>query len=121
MPRSVANFCGVILGELFWLVVPKRRKTMATKNIMRCLGTDEKTAFAIAKKSVTRFGIMATEVLRFPVMKAHLDDYVIYVGKEHIESAHGLKRGGVAVTAHSGNWELLGAAFAGLADTYSRR
>ena len=114
LPQWAAELIGKLLGSLFCLVVHKRRKLLDKNNIMRCLNVDEETAQLIAKKSVTRFGIMAVEVMRFPVMKKHIDDYIIFIGKEHIESAHKLGRGGVAITSHSGNWELLGAAFANL-------
>ena len=115
LPRSAAEFIGVILGEIFWLVVPKRRKTMARKNIMRCLNVGEDEARRVAKKSVTRFGIMAIEVLRFPVMKKNLADYILFVNEENIPASMRYEgKGGVAITSHSGNWELLGAALASL-------
>ncbi len=115
MPRRLAEFIGVVLGELFWIVLPKRRKVMAHKNIVRCLGVDDGEARRIAKQSVTRFGIMAVEVLRFPVMKKHLADYIIFTGAENIPASMRYEgKGGVAVTSHSGNWELLGAALASL-------
>ena len=84
LPQGASMAIGKFLGELFWLVVPKRRKEMAKKNIVRCLETDEKTAEKIAKKSVTRFGTMIAEVLRFPIMKDRLSDFLVFSGKENI-------------------------------------
>ena len=114
LPQGASMAIGKFLGELFWLVVPKRRKEMAKKNIVRCLETDEKTAEKIAKKSVTRFGTMIAEVLRFPIMKDRLSDFLVFSGKENIPSGVTTGLGSVSVTTHSGNWELLGAALSSL-------
>lgn len=112
MPRALAEFIGKILGEIFWLVVPKKRKKMACENIMRCLKTDEAEAMRIAKKSSVRFGPMAVEVLRFPVIKKNIDEYVTITGMEYVQEAIDRKKGGVFISAHSGNWELLGGSLA---------
>ena len=112
MPRSLAEGIGCALGELFWLVLPKRRKNLAVDNIMRCLETNEKEAVRIAKKSSVRFGPMITEVLRFPVIKDNIADYVTITGKEYLDEAFAKGKGVVMPTSHSGNWELLGGALA---------
>ena len=112
MPRPLAEITGKILGEFFWLVLPKKRKTLAVNNIIRCLKTDEETARRIAKKSATRFGPMTVEVMRFPIIKNRIDEYVTYVGTENLEAIDFTKKGAAFFTSHCGNWELLGGALA---------
>ena len=112
LPQSFCLYLGELLGQLTWLLVPARRKRMAIDNVKKCLALTEDEAARIAKKSWTRFGYMIIEVLRFPVMKNHMTDYVRIEGREHMEKALKLGRGGIIATAHSGNWELLGGALA---------
>jgi len=112
LPTGICRFLGAILGELTWLVVPSRRKKMAKDNVKRSLQVTEEEAARIAKKSWTRFGYMIIEVLRFPEIKDHITDYVRIEGKENMEKALMLGKGGIIATAHSGNWELLGGALA---------
>lgn len=50
LPAGVVRFIGKILGELTWLVVPKKRKKMAQRNIQRCLNVSSKEANRIAKR-----------------------------------------------------------------------
>ena len=110
LPASVARFIGKILGELTWIVVPKKRKQMAIHNIERCLKVSTDKAEQIAKKSWTRFGPMIMEVLRFKVICKNIDKYVTIKGEENIKKAMFYGNGGVIATAHSGNWEIIGAA-----------
>jgi KDO2-lipid IV(A) lauroyltransferase len=110
-----AGFCrrlGDLLGALTWPIVPQKRKRLATDQIQFCLKVSGQEAERIAKKSWTRFGSMFIEVMRFPVMKDHIEKYVKIEGRENIEKGLALGCGGIIATAHSGNWELLGAALA---------
>ena len=111
LPRSVAELLGKGLGVVGWQFVPGWRKDMARENIMLCLGVDESEADRIARESMVRFGPMLMEVLRFRVIKAHMEDYVDIHGLDYLREAakHG---GGVLAAAHSGNWEFLGGIFA---------
>lgn len=112
LPKSLCLCLGEFLGQVTWGLVPPRRKRMAIDNVRKCLALTEIEAKRIAKKSWTRFGYMIIEVLRFPLMKNHITDYVRIEGREHMEKALALGRGGIIATAHSGNWELLGGALA---------
>ncbi len=113
LPPLVWQRIGNILGALCWLVVPVKRKNMAKENIMLSLSVDEKQAEQIAKKSATRFGKMFMEVLNMPKFKAnHLKDYVSIQGADYMTDALKHGKGAILATAHSGNWELLGAALA---------
>lgn len=83
---------------------------MAIHNIERCLKVSTDKAEQIAKKSWTRFGPMIMEVLRFKVICKNIDKYVTIKGEENIKKAMSYENGGVIATAHSGNWEIIGAA-----------
>lgn len=112
LPGSWCNWLGEFLGNLTWTVVPKRRKELARQQIIKCLQVTEKEADRIAKASWVRFGPMLFEVLRFPVLKEQMADYVEVIGGEHLREGLALGRGAVIATAHSGNWELMGGALA---------
>lgn len=113
LPASLCRCVGNALGALCWPIVPQKRKNMAVRNIMNSLEVNEKEAIAIAKKSTTRFGRMFLEVLRVPGLNAaNIGQHVRMVGGEYLTEALSHGHGAVLATAHSGNWELLGAALA---------
>lgn len=110
LPEGFTRFIGKIIGNLTWYLVPKKRKVMAVNNIKRCLKVDEVRANQIAKKSWTRFGPTVMEVLRFKIICRDIEKYVTIIGEENIKKAMECDVGGVIATAHSGNWEIIGAA-----------
>lgn len=110
VPESWGRAIGRILGILTWKLVPQKRKEMAVCNIQKTFNNDYAEAVAMAKASWTQFGPMFIEVLRFPKICPRIREYVEVRGAKHIEEALSYGRGGVIVTSHSGNWELIGAA-----------
>lgn len=112
LPRRAADAVGWGLGRLAWPFVPKKRRRLAEENARRCLGCSEAEAARIAKASAVRFGPMLMEVLRFPVIEKHVGDYVAIEGLPYLQKAMEEGTGGIIATAHSGNWELMGGAFA---------
>lgn len=113
LPWSVRRGVGTVIGQVCWPLVPAKRRRMAVDNISRSLGIDEHEAAALAKASAIRFGPMFMEVLHTPKLtKDNINQYVTLTGAEHLWGALALGRGAVLATAHSGNWELLGAALA---------
>lgn len=112
LPSRVADGLGRALATFAWLFVPAWRKRLATEQVRACLHVDEKEAYRIAKASALRFGPMLFEVLRFPVIARHMEQYVTLEGVEHLKQATAAGRGGVIATAHMGNWELLGGTLA---------
>lgn len=112
LPRRAADAVGWGLGRLAWPFVPKKRRRLAAENARRCLGCSEAEAARIAKASAVRFGPMLMEVLRFPVIERHIGDYVAIEGLPYLQKALAEGTGGIIATAHSGNWELMGGAFA---------
>lgn len=112
LPRSVGEILGKLLGEIAWLFVPAKRKLLAKKQIMDCLHVEAAEAERIAKASSVRFGPMLIEVLRFPVIKNNMDQYVKYQGLEKLQQGLKEGKGAIIAAAHSGNWELMGGALA---------
>ena len=112
LPRSICEFLGRALGNFAWLVVPRKRKQLAKGQIKMCLGVDDAEALRIAKASTVRFGPMLFEVLRFPLIRKQPDQYVHIEGLEKLQQGMAEGRGAVIAAAHSGNWELMGGAFA---------
>ncbi|MCE5286583.1 MAG: lysophospholipid acyltransferase family protein [Pelosinus sp.] len=108
LPLKIRLSIGNVLGEFCWLLVPVRRKKLATENIMLSLHLDKQAAKHIAKKSATRFGRMFIEVLSFPLLnKGNIGNKATLIGLEHVREALGYGRGVVLAAAHSGNWELM--------------
>lgn len=113
MPYKMRRVIGDIIGNLCWPLVPRRRTEMMMDNIKRSFQCDRAAAYTIAKQSSVRFGRMFMEVLHIPKLnKYNIHQYVKLNGEEHLQEALSYGRGVVLATAHSGNWELLGAALA---------
>ena len=113
LPHGTAMALGELLARLAWHFIPAKRKTLACGQVMRCLGVSEDEADRIARTSSLRFGPMLMEVLRFPVMKPRMSDYVTIEGAaDEVRTAIAAGKGAIFATSHSGNWELMGGAFA---------
>ncbi|SFL62052.1 lysophospholipid acyltransferase family protein [Pelosinus propionicus] len=113
LPRAVWQSFGSMLGEVCWVLLPGKRKSMAIENIMCSLSLDRRQAHQIAKQSTTRFGRMFMEVLRMPkINKDNIKQYVAIEHPEYLAEALSHGKGAIVATAHSGNWELLGASLA---------
>lgn len=113
LPNNVRRCIGKVLGIICWQIVPRKRKKMAIENIMISLSVDQSQAAHIAKQSTARFGNMFLEVLCLPkIKKGNIENYVHLEGREYLIEALSHGKGTVLATAHSGNWELLGAGLA---------
>lgn len=113
LPKRVADALGYGLASILWPFVPKKRKELAKRQIINCLHVDEREAERIAKASAVRFGPMLFEVLRFPRIKGHIEEYVTLTGAvDEVRAQLATGKGCIFSTSHSGNWELMGGAFA---------
>lgn len=116
LPWSLCRKIAWLIAQIAWPFVPKRRKNMAKDNIMRCMKVDEVEAERISKASAMQWGDLIFEVLRFPVLKNTMKSYVKIEGlhylTDYINSPDREGKGGVIMTCHSDNWELMGGAFA---------
>ena len=113
LPHRAAMMIGVGLARLLWPFIPARRKRLAQTQIERCLHVSPAEAARIARESTLRFGPMLMEVLRFPVLRRHIEDYVTITGAlDMMRAALAQGKGAIIATSHSGNWELMGGALA---------
>lgn len=112
LPRSLCESLGRGLGHFAWLVVPRKRKDLARCQIKMCFDVDDIEANRIARESTVRFGPMLFEVLRFPIIKKQPEKYVRIDGLEKLQQGLAEGKGAVIAASHSGNWELMGGAFA---------
>lgn len=113
LPHRAAMMIGAGLARLLWPFIPARRKRLAQTQIERCLHVSSAEAARIARESTLRFGPMLMEVLRFPVLRRHIEDYVTITGAlDTMRVALAQGKGAIIATSHSGNWELMGGALA---------
>lgn len=113
LPHRAAMMIGVGLARLLWPFIPVRRKRLAQTQIEHCLHVSPAEAARIARESTLRFGPMLMEVLRFPVLRRHIEDYVTITGAlDMMRAALAQGKGAIIATSHSGNWELMGGALA---------
>ena len=113
LPHRAAMMIGAGLARLLWPFIPARRKRLARTQIERCLHVSPAEATRIARESTLRFGPMLKEVLRFPVLRRHIEDYVTITGALHtMRASLAQGKGAIIATSHSGNWELMGGALA---------
>lgn len=113
LPHRAAMMIGAGLARLLWPFIPARRKRLAQTQIERCLRVSPAEAARIARESTLRFGPMLMEVLRFPVLRRHIEDYVTITGALDTMRASLVQgKGAIIATSHSGNWELMGGALA---------
>lgn len=113
LPHRAAMMIGAGLARLLWPFIPTRRKRLAQTQIEHCLHVSPAEAARIARESTLRFGPMLMEVLRFPVLRRHIEDYVTITGAlDMMHAALAQGKGAIIATSHSGNWELMGGALA---------
>ncbi|MDR3561811.1 MAG: lysophospholipid acyltransferase family protein [Negativicutes bacterium] len=113
LPDGVRSRIGDLIGAMCWPFVPCKRRKMAINNVLIALGGSLEAAEKTVKQSSVRFGRMFMEVLCFPNLdRENIKSHVQMVGTQHMVDALAHGRGAILATAHSGNWELLGAALA---------
>jgi len=113
LPEGIRNRIGDLIGTVCWPFVPSKRRNMAINNVIASLGMSRPEAESLVKQSSVRFGRMFMEVLCFPKLnRENIRKHVEMSGMQHMTEALAHGRGAVLATAHSGNWEMLGAALA---------
>lgn len=101
------------LGRLLWWLVPRKRKQLAIDNILYAdITADPGEAARIARQSAERFGPMAMDVLRFPLLRdGKILDIVEFENTQHLDQLAAAGKGCIIATSHCSNWEILGGAF----------
>jgi len=114
IPFRAGQFLGKILG-LAASTIPLTRRTLALAHIEESLGDglDRKGAKRLLRRVYMHFGQMFFEVPHILRLRAeNLDRYVLLEGEEVLLRAKGGGKGGLILTGHFGNWELMSVAVA---------
>jgi len=110
LPRKTALAVGAMLANLiFNLSTNDKRRTY--ENLRSCLGIKkQREVVDIAKKCFQNWGKSVIEVMQFSKLtREEVNRLVVFEGRENLDLALKAGRGVVLLTAHFGNWELLGA------------
>lgn len=110
-PYRTSVFFGSLIGEITYLIIPKRKK-VTLQNLSRCFkDKDQKNLKKIARSTYRNIGKSLTEYILFPKLnKKKILNLIEIQGEELFDSALKEKKGAVLVTGHFGSWELMGAA-----------
>ncbi len=111
IPYRAAVFLGGALGTIAFRVLGKHRE-IAHKNLERALGPalSAKEKERIARGVFRHLAIMLFEFTRLPwLSRGRMEGLVKWSGLENMDRALARGRGVIILTAHFGNWELLGA------------
>jgi len=111
MPTRLADIIAVLLGKLSYKILTSRRRT-ASDNLHRAFG-DSKTEVeyeSIIKNVFINISRTTVEFARQPIFSKERILKMIpeATGQEHIDKALEDGKGLILVTAHVGNWELMG-------------
>jgi KDO2-lipid IV(A) lauroyltransferase len=112
MPHTASAPLGSALGSLAYALLRSRR-SVALDNIRFVFGSEvgDERVKGIAKAAFRNLGKSAVEFLNLPRISARdLARKVRFEGEEHLKAALARGNGVVYLTAHFGNWELMGAA-----------
>ncbi len=108
-PRAADRF-GVCVGMILWAVLPSRRM-VARDNLRLALGDDPTgdNYATLVRRVFQNIGRSFVEFARIRMMsREEIRPLVIGAGAELFAQAQARGRGAVLLTAHFGNWELLG-------------
>lgn len=106
-----AGSLGTFLGRVMLMLTPHRRR-VARQNISFALPEkSEEERERILRQCYENIGKSLVEFLRLPYLwqKGSLDEVISLEGEEHLRAALKKGRGVILLTAHYGNWELVGA------------
>lgn len=111
LPRRAALLFFDHLGLLaFHLLRKEREKTL--RHLRLAFGADahETEIVSLAKSSFRALGRNAAEAMRLRrLVQAGLENYIAFVGREHLDAALAKGRGVICITGHIGCWELMAA------------
>lgn len=110
---SGADRFGVMLGDLAFRLVAGRRK-LALENLKAAFGDkySEEEYLGIAREVFRSVGRTLIELSRFPDLGHKGICRIVHDENfERVKQAQAEGKGGIILTAHFGNWELLGASY----------
>lgn len=111
VPDRAVPGLGDAVGDLLYFASAKLRRVALT-NLTYVYGNCWTRAQVVdmARRVFRNFGRTAVEFVRLPITSPDwIRGSVRIEGLEHMRRAHDLGKGTILITAHYGNWELLGA------------
>jgi len=107
IPIEAAQRIGAGIGRAGFDLV-RARRSVSIENIERSLGVSRRDATQIARASYENSGRCLMEFSAFAhLTKAELLDLVSIEGLEHFDRVQAEGKGGVLISGHLGNWELI--------------
>jgi Kdo2-lipid IVA lauroyltransferase/acyltransferase len=111
IPRQLGMTIGKHLALLYFRIGGKQKR-YALENLKAALGSEksEEELNDIAKKVFEHFGTAIIDAIRIPIYaEKGLDDLITPRYFHYAKSALASDKGVIFLTAHFGNWELMGA------------
>ena len=111
LPRRAVLWLGTRLADLFFRF-SRREKAIALENLSAAFGGEKSPdeILKICRDCFRNLGKQLMEVLKMPRLNSeNLDSLIVFDGRQNIDDALKAGKGVIILTAHFGNWELLGA------------
>jgi KDO2-lipid IV(A) lauroyltransferase len=98
------------VGDLLYYAMRGTRR-LALEHLAIALGDELSTSARkhIARAAFRNHARIVVEFAKFDDIRPRFDEYVSIEGWEHWDEVRALGRGGIVITGHIGNWDLLGA------------
>jgi len=113
LPFAVSCLIGELAGNLLFYL-DRRHRFITLENLERAFRHELSPAqrIRLAKKTYRNLGRILIECICLPTRKPEIiRDYVSISGRDHLYEAQSRGKGVLFLTAHFGNWELMGLAF----------
>lgn len=109
LPRALAEAAADCAGDLAWLAAPRARRILAA-NLRAAGGTATAQATRSAFRTYARYYLSILRLSHLPLADAV--GTVRWTGREHLEHSLRAGHGALVLSAHFGNWDVVGAALA---------
>jgi KDO2-lipid IV(A) lauroyltransferase len=106
LPAGAAASLGKVLANVYWALVPSRRKTVVN-NLLPVI-RDPVAARKSAHELFQQFSLKLIDLWRFESGRPVKSLFSDLIGWEHFTAAHKRGKGVLLVTPHLGNWEFGG-------------
>lgn len=115
LPERVAHALFRFLADLAFMTVGVHRRRALEHLRIAFPDIADARARLIVKRMMRNLARNAVEFIRFPLMsKERILALLTIENRELVDTLAGEGRGAIALSAHLGNWEILGATFAAL-------